>query len=521
MQLTIRNKLILTVLLLILILQSSSSAVQYGQFRQMLMEGIEHEAQNVTTPLFVDLQKKLEEGKSFGQFNEEGSLPQYIEIQMKFMGVRSFRSLVKQQKSLEVMIFVTAEGKVVGPPASDDTPPTPPEKILALVQQQKILAVEEGNQIFVTVPLQFEGGFYGGMLLGYSNQQMEAARNQVILSAIILVLVFMVVGGVGAWLIARNLTRPINVVGQAMKDIVEGEGDLTKTIDLQVRDEMGRLATHFNTFVGNIREIIESISKDAQGLSKVSDNLASMARENNDTLNSVMREIDNATDDISRTASTIQQMSETVQETNRQVKEVEAMAQLAQEKTSIASDALIEMNRSMKKYDESSQQIEGIIQVITEIANQTNLLSLNAAIEAAKAGESGKGFAVVADEVRRLAERSSDSVVEIRHLIEQSAANLREGHEVIGRTESTLQEIIDQVKEMSMHVNAASASMAEQEVGIRDIAETADTLNEHSENNTQAIHQIFQSTDRISQTTQDLVELFESLTRQVKRFKIR
>ncbi len=510
---TIQGKLIAGVFCLILLLLATFSLFQYFQIRSILIDGLQAEAKNINIPLSIIIKERLEQ---FGDPEDyHGSMETYAGV----IGVLEFPALIEAQEQLLDIKLIDPQGKIVSHLDEDKLGTTIDQTLQSLIQPEQVSLLEKGKNIFIFIPFSLKEQFLGGFLFTFSNEKLVALQNHLLLVTLGLFILYVFLGVTGAWFIAKTITRPVGSLVKAIRDIVNGEGDLTKIIVIDSHDEVGEFAKYFNIFIGNIREIVEGINKDAIALSQAAEELEVTAHQNKETIDHLNQAIQNSAQNVARSASTIQEISKTIQRTTQEIHETTQMGNLAKEKAAEGSEAITKANQSMNRLEESSQRIEGIINVITDIATQTNLLSLNAAIEAAKAGESGKGFAVVAEEIRNLAERSSGSVVEIRQLIDQSSTTVQEGNEVNQKTGEILNTIVEHVNGISSRVQMTSRSMTEQEAGIREIASTAGQLSETSENNATAIDQLSQATNQVTLTTKTLVSLSESLSQQVSRFK--
>ncbi len=230
----------------------------------------------------------------------------------------------------------------------------------------------------------------------------------------------------GSFILVRTITKPLQNVSIALKDISEGEGDLTKRLNLKSQDEIGELANSFDLFVEKIQFIVSNTKKVAMSLKELATEVETLSKSSSESLDSEKNQLNLFVTAMTEMSATSKDVARHIDETSVVAKKANEDARngahVVQNTVKVISELeqeIVTVSESIAELSLNTQNVGSVVEVIDSIAAQTNLLALNAAIEAARAGEQGRGFAVVADEVRSLAARTQQSTLEIRDKIEE------------------------------------------------------------------------------------------------------
>lgn len=341
--------------------------------------------------------------------------------------------------------------------------------------------------------------------------------NQVLLSfitkIIIVMLIVLAIAFVVSSLLTARIIRPLDRMKKQITAIAAGEGDLTKELDVTTKDEIGEVAQGFNQMIASLRTMMKQIAVTATDVTQASQSLTTSASTTSNATEQVtvtMQEVSTGAEQsvtsITESVTALQEMALGVQqvaETTATIADAtsitsaealegnEALARVMQQMTTINQSSQ-QVATAIGKLDDQSNEIGTIVAVITGIADQTNLLALNAAIEAARAGEQGKGFAVVADEVRKLAEQSKHSADQIATLIAQIQQD----------TKSVIQAIEGNAEETAtgMHV------VVDTQEGFAKIKQSIDNVNAQ-------IHEVSAVTEQMSAGVEEITASTEEVAR--------
>jgi methyl-accepting chemotaxis protein len=373
-------------------------------------------------------------------------------------------------------------------------------------------------------------------------------KNMLMRSILFLVPAILLIFGLSFFFIHSNIIKPIKAAAIGLKDIAQGEGDLTMRLQVAKNDEIGEFSRWFNIFIEKLQGIVQNItggvatlSSSSTELSTISEQMTMEAQNVNDragtvsaateemsaNMNNVAAAMEQSATNTNMVADASEEMSSTIGEIARNAEKARNISNEAAEKSSGASS-------NMDQLTNAAESIGKVIETITEISEQVNLLALNATIEAARAGEAGKGFAVVANEIKDLAKQTAGATQDIKDKIGAI-------QKTTSRTVSVINDITKVITTVNDVVGGIAAAVEEQSVGTKNIATNVSQaaqgiqeVNEHVNQSSQvaseisqdiavvsnSMHEMTSNSNQVNLSATELSQLSENLKQMVGQFKI-
>ncbi len=350
-------------------------------------------------------------------------------------------------------------------------------------------------------------------------------------------MVGLLVAGIGLlviWLVGHGIARPLKQMVAMLDDIAKGEGDLTRRLTSDRADELGSIANGFNTFLAKLQAMITQVVSSVQSVSDSSEHTADIAIRTNIGVQKQMVEIDQVATAVHEMTATAQDVARNATQAAQAASHADQSAaqgkQIVQDTSNSIGVLAVEIGKAVNVVQalaKDSENINAILTAIRGIAEQTNLLALNAAIEAARAGEQGRGFAVVADEVRNLAQKTQKATEEIQTMIQQLQQGTRDVVRVMEDSQSRTDESVQQAAKAAEALDAITQAVSvinDMNTQIASAAEeqsaVADDINRNVINIGQVAGEVAGGADESSAASAGLTKLAEQQRRLINQFKV-
>lgn len=382
--------------------------------------------------------------------------------------------------------------------------------------------------------LDFSGAAIGVLELQIDRSEYVQHYQQALLRIAGIGALSLILGLIMAAVLARSIIYPLRETAASLSNIAAGDGDLTARLDAKGRDELTDLARSFNHFAEHIQHLIRQVSAATVQLAAAAEQLSASSTDTSDQARRVQSETLQVATAMNEMTATVSEVADNADQTSFSASAANDLAATGKQKLAVTQKAiqtlandLVSATETIHQLSEHSQEISKILDVIRDISEQTNLLALNAAIEAARAGEQGRGFAVVADEVRTLASRTQNATVDIQHMIErlqqgaeQAVTSMTQSNSKAASSVASSQDTdnaLNQIVTAIETINQMNVQIAE---AARQQSQVADEINQNISLITDVAEMTSGSTEQVNTAADELARLANDLQNRIKHFKV-
>ena len=372
----------------------------------------------------------------------------------------------------------------------------------------------------VLMPILYSKKRMGTLRLGITTKSVDQLVRKGMISVVSMSLIALLLGSGVYMFIARMLARPLQGVVERLEDLASGRADLTVRLSVSSRDEVGVLSSQFNAFLGSMASLVGQIRSSSDQIGGSSRMLFEITKESSEIVSGSVKVMSQIAEETGRVATNTQVISDSLQQMGGTAHKGGQLAQAVFEKTKEVQQSAAAAVSLILELGQCTNKIGSIIDVITKITNQTNLLSLNAAIEAARAGQAGLGFTVVADEIRRLADSSAQNAQKIYALIKEvqdktaeSIKMTRKASEQAEAGHKLTEEAAGLFVNIASEVEGLSGQMTQVAASTSQVAASTEEATAASEEHSASIEQVAiksQELDQVVTTLRALVGQFKA-----------
>jgi methyl-accepting chemotaxis protein len=488
----------------------------------------------------------------------------YLSPRGEFLGV--FATVIKAEYLTTIIAnrkigrtgygyMLNEKGVVLAHPVTDNVLKTDINQIPEMHHiAREMLAGKSGAEEYVFRGVRKMAGFAPvkttGWLVSATQDHVEflESSRDVRNGLILVIVISLAIVGLVVFFMVKSIVTPINAAVAGLKDIAQGEGDLTMRLRVNTRDEVGELASWFNVFVeklqGIIRNIgsgVQTLASSATELSVISDEMKKGVQDVSHRSSTVAAASEEMSTNMAQSAAALEQSSSNTnllatasEEMSATISEIAQNAGKARSTSDEAARKASRMSDHMASLKRAADSIGKVIETITDISEQVNLLALNATIEAARAGEAGKGFAVVANEIKELARQTADATQDIREKIGDIQSTTSTTVKEVGEITTVINDVSDVVGNIAAAVEEQSTAAREIASNVSQVSRGIELVHENASQNAEVVGEVTKeiaginhamgemrdNSTQVNESARELSKLSESLKNMVNQFKI-